>query len=123
MFQEKFITAHLAKKFNILSLKNSDDHFFSHHPLLRCCALYREIISLTTIFKILPQNLTLYLPKNLLTFFFTHRPFFPFSWTIFYIFLLTDHNSYFLSFYTPHIYYIYCFFAFLQLALCSRNNK
>src|SRR6218665_340651 len=97
-----------GQKIPILSLKNSDDLFFSHHPPLRSCALYREIISFTTFFKILPQKYYIISPKKSDDLFFTHFP----------LTQMITRISY------PSIpAYIYCFFAFLHLALCSRNNK
>src|SRR6218665_255204 len=73
-------------------------------------------VTLDNLFTILPLNFILHLSKNLLTFFFSRRPFgdhfLPFP-----LLQIMTPISY------PSIHTRILFFTFLHLALCSRNNK
>src|SRR6218665_1045192 len=123
---------HVLRKIHHCTFGPKIPHFVSHKfwrpfflvitHLYGLGALYREIISFTTFFfKLYPENVQLHRPKNLMTFLLVIAPF----WTVFYTFLLTQMITpiSYPSIPAHIIYYIYCFFTFLHLALCSRNNK
>src|SRR6218665_2941732 len=139
MFEEKFITAHLAKKFQndlfrnftpkstILSVKNSDDLFSSLPHFTDCPALTPKFSPhefLNNLCLGFYLNFTFFLSKILMTFF--QRPFLydflPFR--ILFIFYITDDSSYSYFLHTIHLLYthLHSVFRFLHLALCSRNS-